>query len=154
MKKFLAIIFGLIIFTNAIDCSAAISPNRFFLGGLTLEQDIHKINSMYGTAARTETDERLTFYYYGDESFCVVELAGRIFAVYSNDNNEIATPDGVTVGMAEQTIFDIYGESDGKNVFDDGLTEYIYNKYGRRYEELKFSVRNEKIVKISLRYNI
>ena len=153
MKKIFAIIFGLMIFTAA-NCSAAISANRFFLGGLTLEKSMSEVTEMYGKAARVEKDNRLTFYYFGDESFCIVELDGRIFAIYTNANNEIATPDGVTVGMAEQVVLDVYGKADSVVKQEDGLTNYIYNRSGRKFEELKFSVRNEKIVGISLHYKI
>ena len=155
MKKFCAVIFGLMLLLGtSSDCFASISANRFFLGGLTLEKPMSEVNEMYGKASRVEKDNRLTFYYFGDESFCIVEFDGRIFAIYTNANNEIATPDGLTVGMAEQVILDVYGKADSVVKQEDGLTDYIYNKSGRKYEELKFSVRNGKIVGISLHYNI
>ena len=152
MKKFFAIIFSLMIFTST-NCSATISSDRFFLGGLTLEKPMHEVTAMYGKASRVEKDNRLTFYYFGDESFCIVEFDDRIFAIYSNDNNEIETPDGITVGMDEHFISDVYGNPDSKTE-QDSLTTYSYNRIGRRYEELKFSVRNGKVVGITLHYNI
>ena len=155
IKKFSAIMFGFIILFGAT-CSAAISSNRFFLGGLTLEKNINEATEMYGAATRTEQNGHLTFHYYGDGSFFIAELDKRIVGIYTNDNNEIATPDGLTVGMAEQVIFDVYGKADAVNKLEDGLTHYIYYKSGRggNYEELKFFVRKAKVVGISLRYNI
>ena len=152
VKNLFAIIFGVMILTSA-NCSASISADRFYLGGLTLEKPMREVTEMYGKASRVEKNDRLTFYYFGDESFCVVEFDYRIFAVYSNDNNEIATSDGITVGMNEQIIFEVYGEPDSKDE-RNGLITYNYNKTGRRFEELKFSVRNEKIVGITLHYSI
>lgn len=151
MKKIFLLLVSLMILSA--DCSAAISSDRFFLGGLTLEKPMREVTEMYGKASRVEKDNRLTFYYFGDESFCIVEFADRIFAIYSNDNNEISTPDGVTVGMAEKTILDVYGAADSKTE-SDGLTTYSYSRSGRKYEELKFSVRGGKIVGITLHYNI
>lgn len=152
MKKFFAITFGLIIFYSAT-CSATISANRFFLGGLTLEKPMSEVTKMYGKASRVEKDGKGTQYFFGDESFCIIEFGDRIVAIHSNDNNEIATPDGVTVGMAEQVILDVYGKPDRLNQQEDGLKNYIYLRAGRRYEELNFFVREEKIVGISLGYN-
>ena len=151
MKKFFAIMFCLMIFSAK--CSASIDSSSFYLGGLTLEQSMNEVTKMYGKASRVEKDNRLTFYYFGDESFCVVEFGGRIFAIYTNDNNEIETPDGLTVGMDEHFITDVYGNPEEK-ISQDGLTTYIYNKNGRKFEELKFSVRNGKVVGITLHYNI
>ena len=155
MKKFFIMIFGFIIFISST-CSASISSNRFFLGGLTLEKNISEATSMYGAASRTEKNGNLTFHYYGDGSFFIAELSNRIVGIYTNDNNEIATPDGLTVGMAEQVISDVYGKADSIIKQEDGLTNYIYYKSGRggNYEELKFFVREGKIKGISLRYNI
>ena len=152
MKNFLAILIVLTILTGT-KCSASIDSSSFFLGGLTLEKPIREVSEMYGKASRVEKNDRLTFYYFGDESVCVVEFDGRIFAIYSNDNNEIETPDGLTVGMDEHFIADVYGNPDSK-AEQNGLTTYGYNKSGRRYEELKFSVRNGKVVGITLHYNI
>ena len=152
MRKYLAIIFGLMIF-SAAKCFAAIDADGFYLGGLTLEKSMNEVTEMYGKASRVEKDNRLTFYYFGDESFCVVEFANRIFAIYSNDQNKIETPDGITVGMDEHFIEEVYGKPEGKTE-QSGLTTYSYNKIGRKYEELKFSVRNGKVVGITLHYNI
>ncbi len=152
MKKFFAIIFGAIFFVSA-NCSAAISANRFFLGGLTLEKPMSEVTEMYGKASRVEKDGAGMRYFFGDESFCIVEFGNRICAIHSNDNNEIATPDGLTVGMAEQVILDVYGNPDRLTQQEDGLKNYIYLKSGRKYEELNFFVREGKIVGISLGYN-
>mgnify|MGYP003571300673 CR=1 FL=1 len=152
MKKFFAIMFGVMIFASST-CSAAISANRFFLGGLTLEKPMSEVNKMYGTASRVEKVGQGTQYFFGDESFCIIEFGDRIVAIHSNDNNEIATPDGVTVGMAEQVISDVYGKPDRLTQQEDGLKNYIYLKSDRKYEELNFFVRENKIVGISLGYN-
>ena len=153
MKKIFILLIGLIIFCSE-NCSASISSNRFYLGGLSLDKPMREVTEMYGQAARVEKNDSLTFYYFGDESFCIVEFAERIFAIHSNDNNEIATPDGVTVGMAEQVVLDVYGKPDNLIQQTDGLKNYVYNRAGRKYEDLIFFVRNEKVVGISLKYNI
>ena len=152
MKKVFAVIFCLTIFASS-NCFASISSNRFFLGGLTLEKPMREVNEMYGKATRFEKDGASTLYYFGDESFCIIEFNDRIIAIHSNDNNEIATPDGVTVGMAEQVVLDVYGKPDNLTQQADGLKNYIYLKSGRKYEELNFFVRENKIVGISLGYN-
>ena len=152
MKKIFLLTLTFMIFTAA-NCSATISANRFFLGGLTLEKPMREVTEMYGKAARVEKDGAGTRYFFGDESFCIVEFGDRICAIHSNANNEIATPDGLTVGMDEQVILDVYGKPDRLTQQDDGLKNYIYLKNGRKYEELNFFVRESKIVGISLGYN-
>lgn len=151
MRKIFFVLCGLMIFSSV--CSARISPDRFFLGGLTVESPMSLAISMYGEPSRTEHKDRRNFHYYGDESFCLVELDRRIIAIYSTANNEIATPDGVTVGMSDEIITQIYGKADSVNQLEDA-TEYIFYKTNRvrNYEELKFSVREGKIISIILRY--
>ena len=72
---------------------------------------------------------------------------GIVEKVIVNENNGIATPGGVTVGMSESVLTSTYGMADkvDRDWYD---TEYVYRGNERRMK-LEFKVVDGIIVKIS-----
>lgn len=86
------------------------------LGGITLGNTMSYVRSVYGEPteqrrAKTVLNENAIVYRYG-KGFVILEnlYDYRIEELFTNANNGIATPLGVTVGVPKSTVDTLYGE--------------------------------------------
>jgi len=159
-KKFFLILLGVMFFCSSI-CSAAISANRFFLGGLTVGSKMSDAIKIYGfptkTAPAGDTIHCIYDHWFGNGSLIISEGAdGDIQSISVNANNGISTADGIKVGMNINKVFQIYGKEDFTYNNHKGTTYYVYNKVGSPYYDLQFAVEstNEIIMNISLHNSV
>lgn len=152
--KIFVILFSMIILCSSI-CSARISDNRFFFGGLTVGSKMSDAIKIYGFPNKTKTayDQMHNTYdhYWGNGSLWVSEgNRDDIHSIFVNADNGIATIDGVKIGMNIEVIFKVYGKEDYMFTDDRKMKYFIYYKGIDTNIALQFAEQNGKIFAIYL----
>ncbi len=144
-------------------CMASIPRSELALGGVTLFTRFANVQHIYGQPTSTSYKDyniwggtsRFYTQRYGNGSF-IVTATNRdgVVSVTTTADNGIGTPAGIKVGMNQGRLAMVYGEVD--SIWDDnnGDKIFVYNvKYEKMAAEpdsLQFTVRNGRIIKISL----
>jgi hypothetical protein len=133
------------------------------LGGVTLFTRFANVQRIYGQPTRTSYEDyniwggtsRFYTQYYGNGSFSVTATnRDGVVSVTTTANNGIGTPAGIKVGMNQGRLAMVYGEVD--SIWDDNNGDKVFVYYENvnakavEPDSLQFTVRNGRIIKISL----
>ena len=135
----------------------SLDRSRIALGGITIGSTKAAVRHIYGEPTSVEKNGWL--YRYGS-SFRIKFIPGSelgmaddgAYTIVTTANNGIATPDGVTVGMAPKVLDDVYGPADRVNDNRDGSTDYEYWDKDYHATVLCFRVRDDVIRSIICYY--
>lgn len=114
---------------------AELPANRIALG-VQLGATVSQVRNVFGVPDRTTKEQMKSEAYgdfvetimiYGNNSIVVKFYDENVWRIESNSNNGWATPDGVTVGMPLQGMYDRLGKEDIKSPAENGETLYWYN---------------------------
>ena len=136
MKKIrIAVLCFVLLFGFMSQAFAQLTANRIALG-VQLGATFSQVKNVFGVPDRT-TKEKVkseaygdfteTTMVYGNNSIVVKFYDEHAWRIESNSNNGWATPDGVTVGMPLQGMYDRLGKEDIKSPAENGETLYWYN---------------------------
>ena len=92
---------------------------------------------------------------YGNDSIVVKFYDDNAWRIESNSDNGWRTPDGVTVGMPLQGVYDRLGKEDIKSPAENGETLYWYNHDSRSQDNrgnLYLFVKNGFVSRIVIAY--
>lgn len=141
---------------------ASVPRNELALGGVTLFTSLNNVQNIYGTPAKSfYNDEylgggkvRVYKQLYGNGSFSVIATNyDGVVSVRTTENNGIATPAGIKVGMNATSLLAVYGAADYKYADGNGNSVFVYSEkktgVGVR-DELRFTINSGKIAKIEL----
>lgn len=89
------------------------------LGGIRLGSSVEYMYQVYGSPterfwAKSYMNQRELFFRYGN-GFYILPGRSTIQELYTDRNNGIATPAGITVGVPKTTVEYLYGEADYMN---------------------------------------
>ena len=142
---------------------AELSVNRIALG-VQLGATMSQVKNVFGVPDRV-TKERVkseaygefeeTTMIYGNDSVIVKFYDGNVWRIESNSDNGWRTPDGVTVGMPLQGVYDRLGKEDIKSPAENGETLYWYNHDTKQQENrgnLYLFVKNGRVSRIVIAY--
>ena len=158
MKKLILIV--LILFFNIPVCYAIIegqdnhgtlTTDQLVLGYISINDNAHTVRKIYGTPSSIITKGGLE-YYYGSAFYIYFysEDGENIAEITTIANNGIKTADGIHVGMPEGILNKTYGTPSYKKQ-EGAETKYWYYGYeSNNWKYLQFTIRNGKIIKISL----
>ena len=142
---------------------AELSANRIALGvqlGVTMSQ----VKNVFGVPDRVTKEQVKSEAYgdfvettmiYGNESIVVKFYDDNAWRIESNSENGWRTPDGVTVGMPLQGVYDRLGKEDIKSPAENGETLYWYNHDTKQKENrgnLYLFVKNGRVSRIVIAY--
>jgi len=142
---------------------AQLPANRIALG-VQLGATFSQVKNVFGVPDRTTKEQVKSEAYgdfvettmiYGNESIVVKFYDDNAWRIESNSNNGWATPDGVTVGMSLQGMYDRLGREDFKDVAQSGETLYWYNHDTKSKENrgnLYIFVKNGRVNRIVIAY--
>lgn len=129
------------------------------IGGINLNSSPEYIKSIYGEPTSEEKRYNYTELVYGD-SFRILynNTIQRSIKVETTADNGIGTDSGVTVGMSESVIIDLYGDpsiygaSNRKytRTTKDGVTTYTYGVPKSGGDMLVFKTQSGKIISIGI----
>ena len=164
MKKIRIIVMAFILLFGFMNHSfAELSPDRIALG-VQLGAKFEEVKGVFGvpdkvTKKEIKSEEYGDFveskYIYGNNSVVVSFFNDNAWRIESNSNNGWATPDGVTVGMALQGVYDRLGKEDIKSPAENGETLYWYNhdtKQQRNVGNLYLFEKNGRVSRIVIAY--
>ena len=103
---------------------AELPANRIALG-VQLGATVSQVRNVFGVPDRTTKEQMKSEA--GNNSIVVKFYDENVWRIESNSNNGWATPDGVTVGMPLQGMYDRLGKEDIKSPAENGETLYWYN---------------------------
>lgn len=136
MKKIrVALLSFILLFGFAGRSFAELAPSRIALG-VQLGAKFEQVKHVFGVPDRiikqkvkseAYGDFTESTYIYGNDSIVVKFYDEFAWRIESNSNNGWATPDGVTVGMPLQGMYDRLGKEDIKSPAENGETLYWYN---------------------------
>lgn len=142
---------------------AKISDNQISVGGIYLEQDISKVNAIYGKPKVNTYNNYAVYGYLKDgcaiDVGCVNNKVVSIYVTsflgyYREDNKKIATCDGIAIGSTEDELLKIYGNPD--DIFypqnqNDGPVTLSYYSSGTKNMVLQFEMgNNQKVTGITV----
>ena len=134
--------------------AAQISNDRIAIGGVGPGCTPDYVESVYGAPTSQESgsngDQTYLEYNYNNGYIIGFDGAGSQAVAVTCTTDNLATPDGVTVGMEASVLSDKYGTADHIYNFND-KSLYVYD--GTDGEQLAFDVQNFFIVSISARVN-
>lgn len=143
-KKVTALVLG-----TAMTCSslafAQIPANQISLGGVEPGIGLEAAKRICGAPIYADDDVMI----FGNGLIVKIDdkRPGIVDEVLCKQASDAATPAGITIGMAEETLSRTYGQADKiDRDYDD--TEYTYRSTDRS-KKLEFKVKNGIIVKIS-----
>ena len=158
--RFVAVMVVLLSLVGSI-CFASIPRSELALGGVTLFTRFANVQRIYGQPTSTSYEDyniwggtsRFYTQYYGNGSFSVTATnRDGVVSVTTTANNGIGTPAGIKVGMNQGRLAMVYGEVD--SIWDDNNGDKIFVYYenvnNKEPDGLQFTVRNGRIIKISL----
>lgn len=164
MKKIkIALLTFILLFGFATQSFAELSVNRIALG-VQLGATMSQVKNVFGAPDRTTKEQVKSEAYgdfvettmiYGSDSLVVKFYNDNAWRIESNSNNGWATPDGVTVGMALQGVYDRLGKEDIKSPAENGETLYWYNhdtKSQVNRGNLYLFVKNGRVSRIVIAY--
>lgn len=136
MKKIrIAVLCFVLLFTFMNRSFAELPANRIALG-VQLGAKFKDVKNVFGVPDRVTMEEIKSEAYgnfveskfiYGNNSIVVSFYNEDAWRIESNSDNGWRTPDGVTVGMPLQDVYDRLGKEDIKNPAENGETLYWYN---------------------------
>ena len=123
-------------------CLATVSPEAISLGGVAPGDSVEQAKSILGTPSYSGHKMRFP-------NGIIIEVdndrPGVVEEIKTKANGP-ATPGGVTVGMGEDTLSQVYGSADKVDREHDG-TEYVYYSTDRM-KKMEFKVVNGTITEI------
>ena len=144
-------------------CWAAIPRSELAVGGVTIGASINDVQRIYGAPTKSKYEDfsmwggqtRFYTYYYGNGSYSVTTTNGLgVVGVTTTANNGIGTPAGIKVGMSSGRLAMVYGEVN--YIWDDNNGDKVFVYYENvnakavEPDSLQFTVKNDRIIKISL----
>jgi hypothetical protein len=164
MKKFgIALLSFILVSGFASLASAELSPNRIALG-IQLGAKFEDAKNVFGVPDRVTMEEIKSEAYgdfvestfiYGTNSLVVKFYNENAWRIESNSDNGWRTPDGVTVGMPLQGVYDRLGKEDIKSPAENGETLYWYNHDTKQQVNpgnLYLFVKNGRVSRIVIAY--
>jgi hypothetical protein len=163
IKIRIALLSFILLFGFASQAFAELSANRIALGvqlGVTMSQ----VKNVFGVPDRVTKEQVKSEAYgdfvettmiYGNESIVVKFYDDNAWRIESNSENGWRTPDGVTVGMPLQGVYDRLGKEDIKSPAENGETLYWYNHDTKQQENrgnLYLFVKNGRVSRIVIAY--
>ena len=142
---------------------AELPANRIALG-IQLGARFEDAKKMFGVPDRVTKEEVKseaygdfveTTFIYGNNSVVVKFYNEDAWRIESNSDNGWRTPDGVTVGMPLQGVYDRLGKEDIKSPAENGETLYWYNHDTRSQDNrgnLYVFVKNGRVSRIVIAY--
>ena len=142
---------------------AELPANRIALG-VQLGARFEQVKNVFGIPDRVTKNEVKseaygdfveTTFIYGNNSIVVKFYDEDAWRIESNSDNGWRTPDGVTVGMPLQGVYDRLGKEDIKSPAENGETLYWYNhdtKSQVNRGNLYVFVRNGRVSRIVIAY--
>ena len=164
MKKLrITLLSFILLFGFVAQSFAELAPNRIALG-VQLGARFEDVKNVFGVPERVTMEEVKSEAYgefeettmiYGNDSVIVKFYDGNVWRIESNSDNGWRTPDGVTVGMPLQGVYDRLGKEDIKSPADNGETLYWYNHDTRSQENrgnLYLFVKKGRVSRIVIAY--
>lgn len=147
---------GVLVATLLVGSSAFayVTHDQAALGGIPSGASMDYVRSIYGNPDRAVPESyggKYTpyLYYYGTGVMIYDSGVGRANVITVTANNGWATPAGVTVGMSEMVLNDVYGPANSVD-YHNGTTIYSYQPAPHGGPAiLSFGVENGIIVSIS-----
>ncbi len=142
---------------------AELPANRIALG-VQLGARFEQVKNVFGIPDRVTKNEVKseaygdfveTTFIYGNNSIVVKFYDEDAWRIESNSDNGWRTPDGVTVGMPLQGVYDRLGKEDIKSPAENGETLYWYNHDTKSQENrgnLYLFVKNGRVSRIVIAY--
>ena len=142
---------------------AELPVNRIALG-VQLGARFEQVKNVFGIPDRVTKNEVKseaygdfveTTFIYGNNSIVVKFYNEDAWRIESNSDNGWRTPDGVTVGMPLQGVYDRLGKEDIKSPAENGETLYWYNHDTRSQDNrgnLYVFVKNGRVSRIVIAY--
>ena len=144
MKKYSCLIFFLCLVISST-CFADIPYERVALGGIQFGTTMERVKSIYGEPDKIEHSynyfysDNIAIHYYGYTLIVEYNSENTVVMIDSYGENDIATPDGVKVGMNKNILSKIYGTPRRHHVSPKSVyypTEK-YNHIGIRFDLYK-----------------
>ena len=164
MKKIrIALLSFILLFGFASQAFAELSANRIALG-VQLGATMSQVKNVFGVPDRVTKEQVKSEAYgdfvettmvYGNNSIVVKFYNENTWRIESNSENGWRTPDGVTVGMPLQGVYDRLGKEDIKSPAENGETLYWYNhdtKSQVNRGNLYLFVKNGRVSRIVIAY--
>lgn len=164
MKKIrIALLSFILLFGFASQAFAELSANRIALG-VQLGATMSQVKNVFGVPDRVTKEQVKSEAYgdfvettmvYGNNSIVVKFYDDNAWRIESNSENGWRTPDGVTVGMPLQGVYDRLGKEDIKSPAENGETLYWYNHDTKQQENrgnLYLFVKNGRVSRIVIAY--
>ncbi len=142
---------------------AELPANRIALG-VQLGARFEQVKNVFGIPDRVTKNEVKseaygdfveTTFIYGNNSIVVKFYNEDAWRIESNSDNGWRTPDGVTVGMPLQGVYDRLGKEDIKSPAENGEMLYWYNHDTKSQENrgnLYLFVKNGRVSRIVIAY--
>ena len=142
---------------------AELPANRIALG-VQLGATFSQVKNVFGVPDRTTVEKVKSEAYgdftettmiYGNNSIIVKFYDQHAWRIESNSDNGWRTPDGVTVGMPLQGVYDRLGKEDIKSPAENGETLYWYNHDTKQQVNpgnLYLFVKNGRVSRIVIAY--
>ena len=164
MKKLrIALLCFILLFAFTSLTYAELPANRIALG-VQLGAKFEDVKNVFGVPDRITMEEIKSEAYgdfvettmiFGNNSVVVKFYNENAWRIESNGNNGWATPDGVTVGMPLQGMYDRLGKEDIKSPGENGETLYWYNHDTKQQVNpgnLYIFVKNGRVNRIVIAY--
>ena len=136
MKKIRIAVLCFVLLFSFMNCSFAELPANRIALGVQLGAKFKDVKNVFGVPDRVTMEEIKSEAYgnfveskfiYGNNSIVVSFYNEDAWRIESNSDNGWRTPDGVTVGMPLQDVYDRLGKEDIKSPAENGETLYWYN---------------------------
>ena len=148
----------------ATTCFAKISSSQIALGGLRPGVTLEYAESIYGPPKilpinwpnGKPKNAPSVVYQFGDSFYCW----SNFLKIYTDANNSISTPDGITVGSSEADVINKYGQPDdsgyknpdGQSALGFKPYDYIltYHASDSNFLTMMFNIKSGKVVYIEI----
>lgn len=164
MKKIRIIALCFILLFGFASLTHAELPASRIAFGVQLGAKFEEVKNVFGVPDRVTKNEVKseaygdfveTTFIYGNNSIVVKFYNEDAWRIESNSDNGWRTPDGVTVGMPLQGVYDRLGKEDIKSPAENGETLYWYNHDTKSQENrgnLYLFVKNGRVSRIVIAY--
>ena len=123
--------------------SAQVADNKFSLGGIYPGMSFDEVKKILGEPSKQIDDDEFVF---SNGLAIEIKKFNNVVEKIKTHQSGVTSGAGVSVGMTEKDLLDIYGNPDAFKK-DDGKTEYKYYSTDRKFK-IEFSIRNGTIEKI------
>lgn len=162
-KKFLSLAAACLFCIPSVFAQGVLEENQLSLGGIEIGASKGYVHTIYGEPDSMKTNYTDTPYgttridhtenygnsvsidYFGIVGRYPITDSSRVFSIKVTANNGWATEQGVTVGMDESKVREIYGNRFSKFVDEDGITCYDYSA-NHSPMGYAFGIKNHKVV--------